>query len=216
MFSKDLLISTKTHFSEYKKKSNIVLFRKEEFNLNIDEIKYKIGQEYVEGSFEHEETEKVKQAFADINRVNQELFKLIPYRVIFTTDDVYQSAKEMREKVAATGEIYIFTEWSGHPYLTQDENNMGRAVHDVWAHMVCGCPFTFQGEYNAYLEQRKHYPESTWRVLFAEIPGQTAAYYFKGSFDYDQRAFEAPKEWLDLCEPFIKDYSENAILKSLL
>lgn len=198
--------------------------------MNSKDIRFMIGKEYVEGVFEHEETPYIEAAFKEIARVNEELFNKIPFKVEFTEEDPYSSAKEMRESVLATGVIKIFTVFSGHPYLTQEQNNMGRAVHDVYAHLVCGCPFTFEGEYNAYLEQRKYYPEWTWKVLFAEIPAQTSAFYYMGivgdkhnplytgvgSFDYDQRAIEAPQEWLDLCEPLKRDYSENSVLKGLL
>lgn len=189
-----------------------------------------IGKEYVEGNFTNEENDFVAEAFAEISRVNDELFEMIPYPVIFTDEDPYKTSKEMRERVQKEKVIYIFTVFGGHPYLTQEQNNKGRAVHDVWAHLVCGCPFSFQGEYNAYLEQRKYYPEWTWKVLFAEIPAQTSAFYYQGiigdktsplytgvgNFDYTQRAIEAPQKWLDLCEQFRKDYSHNAILKPLV
>ena len=173
-----------------------------------------IGNEYLlrKDSIE-EETPFVKDAFKEIAKVNRELFDLIPYEVYFTTEDMYTSAKHMRERVLADGVIYIYTGWSGHPYLTQEENNIGRAVHDVFAHMVCGCPFTFEGEYTAYLEQRKWYPEWTWDVLFAEIPAQTAAYYVNGSHDFDQRAIAAPHFWIQLADQLeLEDYSHNSVL----
>lgn len=176
-------------------------------------IKHLIGHEYVEGIFESENSEHVRLAYREIAKVNQRLFDLIPYKVEFTEEEGYLTAKEMREMVVATGTIKIYTGWSGHPFLTQEENSIGRAVHDVWAHMVCGCPFSFEGEYNAYLEQRKHYPEWTWGVLFAEIPAQTSAYYFSGSFGYEQRAIEAPQHWIEWCKLLKSDYSANSVLK---
>ena len=199
------------------------------FKNEVEKIRYTIGQEYVEGTFEQEETSHVKEAFEEISRVNRELFAMIPFPVIFTDEDPYTSAKEMRERVMKEKVIYIFTVFGGHPYLDQEANNMGRAVHDVWAHLVCGCPFTFEGEYNAYLEQRKYYPEWTWNVLFAEIPAQTSAFYYQGivgdktselytgvgNFDYTQRAIEAPQHWLDMCKPLERDFSENAVLLPL-
>lgn len=184
--------------------------------MDIKDVRYRIGKSYVEDKFDSECSEHVENAFNEMNKVNLELFNKIPYTVEFTDKDLYMNAREMRKEVLETGVIKIYNGWSGHPFLTQDENNIGRAVHDVWAHLVCGCPFSFQGEYNAYLEQRRHYPEVTWRVMFAEIIGQTSAYYYKNDFSYEQRAFEAPSEWLEWCKPFEKDYSENSILKSLI
>lgn len=80
--------------------------------------------------------------------------------------------------------------------------------------MVCGCPFNFKGELTAYIEQRKLYPESTWGVLFAEIPLQTSAYYYKGSFDFNQRAIEANSDLVEyVVNRFEEDYSDNSVLK---
>lgn len=178
-------------------------------------IRHTIGQDYLVGvrNVLDENSEHVQAAFEEISRVNRELFDLIPYEVVFTKQDVYSSAKEMREEVLRTNTIYIYTEWSGHPILSQFDNNIGRAVHDVFAHLVCGCPFTFEGEYTAYLEQRKYYPQWTWDVLFAEIPAQTAAYYVNGSHDFDQRAIAAPKHWMNLADNLkLQDYSHNSVL----
>jgi hypothetical protein len=155
----------------------------------------------------------VQDAFAEIVKVNRELFAMIPYEVVFTTDDVYSSAREMRERVKAENKIYIYTEWSGHPILTQEENNIGRAVHDTWSHLVCGCPFSWEGELTAYNEQKLYYPEWTWDVLFAEIVGQTSAYYYVGNHNFDQRAIAAPKRWMELAKTAIlPDFSSNSIL----
>lgn len=182
----------------------------------IEEIRYIIGKEYVEtpkGGFKHEEDKFVEEAYRTITAINKRLFEAIPFPVVFTSVDPYKTAKEMRERVMKEKVIYIYTEFGGHPYLSQEENNIGRAVHDVFAHLVCGCPFTFVGEYNAYLEQREYYPEWVWGVLFAEIPAQTCAYYYKGSFDYDQRAIEAPRHWMTLTEPLKRDYSHHSVLQ---
>lgn len=183
-------------------------------------IRQIIGQEYLLKKSEEmqENSERVYHAFREIVRTNTELFREIPYEVVFTDKDVYQSAAQMRKHVTATNRICIYNGWSGHPFLTQEENNMGRAVHDVFAHMVCGCPFTFEGEYAAYLEQRKYYDSHVWDVLFAEIPAQTAAYYANGmSHDFNQRAIAAPKHWMELAEMLeLKDYSANSVLAALV
>lgn len=176
------------------------------------DVRTTIGRQYVHGYFPTEESVLVRDAFATFSRINRELFARIPYEVVFTEEDPYTSAKHMREDITRSGVARIFTGWSGHPFLTEEQNNVSRAVHDIYAHMVCGCPFTFEGEYTAYVEQRKHYPEWTWGVLFAEIPAQTAAYYYTGSFSYKQRAFEAPGQWMEMTKGMEKDFSRHAVL----
>lgn len=182
-------------------------------NLMIREA---IGQSYLKGNtFAMDEHYLfVRDAYKEISRTNFELFQFIPYQVIFTNKDVYESAAEMREEVVKSGKIYIYSEWSGHPILTKEQNIISRAVHDVFAHLVCGCPFNFEGEYTSYLEQRKWYPNWVWGVLFAEIPAQTAAYYANGmSHDFSQRAIDAPEAWMKMAEGLkLEDYSHNSVL----
>jgi hypothetical protein len=181
--------------------------------MNVIEV---LGMNYLEGLYQSENTESVKRDYEIISAVNKELFKHIPYTVVFTEKDMYSSAKEMREQVQKTGIIYIYTGWSGHPFLTQEENNIGRAVHDVFAHCVCGCPFNFQGELNAYYTQREYYPKEVWATLFAEIPMQTAAFYAAGKqFNFPQRAIRATEQDMLLVSHMVKDYSKNSILKPL-
>jgi hypothetical protein len=181
--------------------------------MNVVEV---LGKNYIHGLYASENSEEVKKHFEIIAAVNKELFKQIPYEIVFTEEDMYSSAKEMREKVQETGIMYIYTGWSGHPFLTQEQNNIGRAVHDVFAHCVCGCPFNFQGELNAYYEQRKYYPKEVWATLFAEIPMQTAAFYAAGKeFSFPQRAIKATEQDMLLVSHMVKDYSKNSILKPL-
>ena len=183
--------------------------------MEMMDVRMVLGKQYVEGLYQSENSESVKQDFEIIASINRELFKQIPYKVTFTEIDMYESAKQMREAVQRDNEIFIYTGWSGHPFLSHEDNNIGRAVHDVFAHCVCGCPFNFQGELNAYYEQRKYYPKQVWNTLFAEIPMQTAAYYYKKGFNFNQRAFRALDQQMQLVEHMKKDYSKNSILKPL-
>lgn len=176
---------------------------------DIYQVRKEMGEYYLNVA----QNEDLKKEFDLIKKINAELFDAIPFPVIFTDVDPYENAEQMRERVKSEKVIYIYTEYSGHPYLTKEENSVGRAVHDVYAHLVCGCPFSFQGEYNAYLEQRKHYPEEVWSVLFAEIPMQTSAFFYNKSFDYDQKTFQAPECFMKVMEQFKKDYSNNAIFE---
>lgn len=167
-----------------------------------------IGWQYVNGSFPSENSEQVAEHYRIMSSINAELFQAIPFIVEFTQDDPYKSSQLMKDEVLASGKIKIFTGGCEHPFLSIDENLQSRAVHDVFAHITCGCPFNFQGEVNAWRTQRLHYPPKVWNTMFAEMPAQTAAnYYVGGGFKYTQRAFIAPIEWADLCNTYlVKDY----------
>jgi hypothetical protein len=177
------------------------------------DVRMVLGKNYVEGAYSSENSPEVAEDFKIIAKINRELFNKIPYTVIFTEADAYDSAREMRQRVIAENTIYIYSGGNNHPFLTKEENLIGRAVHDVFAHMVCGCPFSFQGELNAYYEQRKHYPERVWATLFAEIPMQTAAFYYADKdYTFPQRAIRASQTEMNLVEHLKKDYSHNSVL----
>lgn len=175
-------------------------------------VKLHIGKQY-RNMVDQSDKADIQQIYKTINEVNKALFDKIPFPVVFTADDPYNSSKHMRERILDDGKVYIYNGGKATNLMNKRQNCVSRAVHDVFAHCVCGCPFSFRGEYNAYLTQRAYYPKNTWNVLFAEIPAQTAAYYHKKSFNFQQKAFSAPKEWLDLCVPLKKDYSKNAIIE---
>ena len=183
-----------------------------------------IGKEYVEKSMHYGEVTATCEApesshtiamYRRIATVTDRLFVRIPYAIDFTEDDPYTDADTMRYAVRTTGRVKVFTGGDAHAVWTREENNRFRAVHDVWAHCVCGCPFGFVGEYNAYLEQKRYYPGDTHAVLFAEIVGQVGAHDYTGGFNYRQRAFPAPRAWMDLCAPFDKDFSGRSILSPI-
>ena len=175
-----------------------------------------LGRMYRESKFEGENSATVKEHYKIIAEVNKALFDMIPYEVVACEGEPYKNAKEMRERVVREGVVFISTDGEPNQFMTQYENFIGRAVHDCFAHMVCGCPFTFKGEYNAYLEQRKYYPKKVWGTLFAEIPMQTASYYYGMNFDYEQRAFEAPLELMNEAEKILKhDYSNDSVITFL-
>lgn len=173
-----------------------------------------LGKWYVKGNFKEENTEFVEICYKEIAKINKELMKKIPYEVIFTEKDEYKSAKEMRDRVKKENIIYIYKGNSEHKYFSEKENWEFRAVHDVFAHLVCGCPFDFKGELTAYEEQRKLYPEYTWGVLFGEIPMQTCTYYYTNGFNFNQRAIHIQKDLMEyVTNRFKNDYTENSILK---
>ncbi len=181
----------------------------------VIDVRMVLGRNYIEGNYSSENSERVKEHFRIIAEVNAELFDLIPFEVIFTEEDMYQSAREMRERVVAENTIYIYKGGIEHPFLTPEENLKGRAVHDVFAHLVCGCPFSFKGELNAYYEQRNYYPREVWATLFAEIPMQTAAFYYANGYDFPQRAIEATQTEMNLVEHLKHDYSSNSVLSAM-
>ena len=191
-------------------------------NGKLDNDIMVLGNLYMNGSFEKENTSEIKEKFAEMERINEKLFvemqKAYNIRVVFTEDDHYKSAKDMREKVMKTGIMYIFSGNNTHKYFTKQGNLIFRAVHDILGHMVCGCPFSHTGEISAGLTQRLYYPKHLHNLLFSEIGLQTSAFYFDGK-DFsgiEQRAVELNGTIVEhFSRLYERDYSENSVLSPL-
>jgi hypothetical protein len=115
-------------------------------------------------------------------------------------EDPYPNAEAMVEDVrrrrlrvfasAATG--------NPHPYLSDGENDMFRAVHDVFGHAASGRGFDPHGEEAAWLKHRTMYPPLARGALTTEIRGQTCALVFRcgGRFP-EQKAVLLPRRFSD-------------------
>ncbi|WP_243715347.1 hypothetical protein [Micromonospora sp. KC207] len=102
------------------------------------------------------------------------------------TDDV----RKRRLKVwasAATG--------NPHPYLSDGENDMFRAVHDVFGHAATGCGFDRHGEEAAWLKHSRMYSRLAGRALATETRGQNCAqiFHYGGTRFPQQKAVLLPR-----------------------
>lgn len=83
-----------------------------------------------------------------------------------------------------------------HPYLSEEENDQFRAVHDAFGHAAIGRSFTRHGEEAAYHSHAQMYSPLARRALAAETRGQnsTMIYALGGQAFPEQRAVDLP-DW---------------------
>ena len=106
-------------------------------------------------------------------------FQRIPVMVRFQDQDV--DLPEMLQRWNASGELFISTASITHPYLTDVENALFRAVHD-WHHIVVDADSTLNGEIAAFEHARSTAPVEIWWMLRSEIVLQAAACIATGQF----------------------------------
>lgn len=190
-------------------------------NGELDNDIMALGNLYMNGQFKNENTDDIKHKFEEMERINLELFKAIESRynikVVFTENDAYKSARDMRERVMNERIMYIFSGNNTHKYFTPQGNLIFRAIHDIMGHLVCGCPFSHKGEISAGLTQRHYYPKELHALLFSEIGLQTSAFYFNGKkFDgIEQRAVELDSSLVSHFYQYEEDYSSQSVLEPL-
>jgi len=86
-----------------------------------------------------------------------------------------------------------------HPYLSDAENDMFRAVHDVFGHAASGRGFDRHGEEAAWLKHSTMYSPLAARALATETRGQTCARIFRydGHRFPEQKAVLLPRSFSD-------------------
>ncbi|WP_307817080.1 MULTISPECIES: hypothetical protein [Micromonospora] len=88
---------------------------------------------------------------------------------------------------------------NAHPYLSDGENDMFRAVHDVFGHAASGRGFDRHGEEAAWLKHSSMYSSLAGRALATETRGQNCARIFRcdpGRFP-EQKAVLLPPAFSD-------------------
>ena len=103
--------------------------------------------------------------------------------VIFVPGQPYNSAEQLKREVAATGKLYISTDYNEHPIFTPEQNLEFRAVHDYIVHIGRDVDFSMRGEAAAYNAHARLAPPDTMPALFTEIVGQAAPSSIYGVFD---------------------------------
>lgn len=86
-----------------------------------------------------------------------------------------------------------------HPFMTNSENDMFRAVHDAFGHAAIGRGFDVHGEEAAWLKHSFMYTPLAQRALTTETRGQanTFFFHFSGRQFAEQKAVLLPVEFSD-------------------
>lgn len=126
----------------------------------------------------------VARQFKMISRGEDEPYnpKRQRYRVVFSSENPYKTAEDMRAQVRKTGDLVIWNGESEHPVMSAEENLKLRAVHDYFAHIAGGAGFGLRGEISAYNRHMNFTPKQAAPALFTEVVGQAAYALVYGSF----------------------------------
>jgi hypothetical protein len=120
-----------------------------------------------------------KSAYDALNREVEAQFKAAEdagFRFEFVKEDPYKNSAEMMKDVRENKRLRVFAtpEDSFHPYLTPEQNNKFRAVHDWIAHAGPGNQFGPIGEENAYRLHAATLSPQAQRALASETRGQNS------------------------------------------
>ena len=87
-----------------------------------------------------------------------------------------------------------------HPFLTNTENDMFRAVHDAFGHASIGRGFDRHGEEAAWLKHSSMYSPLARQALTTETRGQNCAlvFHYQGRRFAEQKIVLLPEEFSDI------------------
>lgn len=106
-------------------------------------------------------------------------FQRIPVLVRFECADV--DLPSMLQRWEQSGVLFISIDNISHPFLTDVENALFRAVHD-WHHIVADADSTLNGEIATFEHACSTAPSEIWWMLRSEIVLQAAACIATGAF----------------------------------
>lgn len=107
-----------------------------------------------------------------------------------TNDDPYQEngipgiINNVRSDIRNNNRIKVLSTRTtgGHPVFTDDQNDMFRAVHDVFGHLGSGRGVDMHGEEAAYQKHSRMFSPLARQAMATETRGQNAALHLHGGF----------------------------------
>ncbi len=113
--------------------------------------------------------------------------------------DPYPSVHHMVNDVLKNKRIKVLSTkvTGGHDFLSDDENDKFRAVHDVFGHAATGRGFDRHGEEAAWLAHSRMFTQHARGAMSSETRGQNAALHLNGSFQDQKTALLPSHLWDD-------------------
>ena len=131
------------------------------------------------------------------------LTKTMGITVEVTTEDPYKNAREMRDDVLNNRHIFVLaagdTGGAGsHPFVSADEIQMFRAVHDVFGHAATGRDFDRHGEEAAWASHSGMYSPLARQAMTTATRGQNSVLTQDGTGFPEQKGALLPDEYVDI------------------
>lgn len=118
-----------------------------------------------------------------------------------TPGDPYPDAPSMVHDVRENNRLNVLSTRTtgGHPFLADDDNDMFRAVHDLFGHAATGRGFSRHGEEAAWMHHSQMYSPRARAAMTSETRGQNSAFIFSlGGKDFpEQKVTTLPTQYAD-------------------
>jgi hypothetical protein len=132
--------------------------------------------------------DEVRQAYEALVLEVQEQFEVLTkelgVKVEFMDTDPYENFYEMLDDYQKNKRLKIMrtSATGGHPFMTDEQNDMFRAVHDAFGHLATGRGFDRHGEEAAYQAHKSMFSNTAVKAAATELRGQNAFLIENGFF----------------------------------
>lgn len=164
----------------------------------------RVAQAYENAPTDTHRVKKAYRAFADETRAQYDYLTRprwgggLGVSVEVSEADPYKTPDEMQADIKSNRRLRVLSSAStgGHPFLSDEENDMFRAVHDAFGHAAIGRSFSRHGEEAAYHSHRQMYTPDAQRALASETRGQNSSFIYRyyGRQFPEQRLVDLP-DW---------------------
>lgn len=112
------------------------------------------------------------------------LVKELRVKIEFVDDDPYENYLDMLEDFRQNRRLKILktSVTGGHPFMTDEQNDKFRAVHDAFGHLATGRGFDRHGEEAAFQAHKSMFSEAAAKAAATELRGQNAFLIERGFF----------------------------------
>jgi hypothetical protein len=118
------------------------------------------------------------------------------YKIEYTDADPYKSSAEMVEDITKNRRLKVFKSGADfkHPFLSAEQNDQFRAVHDFIAHAGGGAQFGPYGENRAFMTHMPTYSPKAQLALGTETRGQNSWVNYRAGGRLDNPETMAPAD----------------------
>jgi len=159
----------------------------------------KVGQHYLTAPANTHMARRAYTAFAnDIEDQYDHITKNLGIKMEVSDEDPYSNPHEGLSDVENNRRLKVLSTAAtgGHPFLTNEQNDKNRFVHDIFGHLASGRGFSRHGEEAAYHSHRQLFSHAAIPALAAEYRGQNSVFtqLYEGKEFPEQRVLAMP-DW---------------------
>ncbi len=201
-FHRDSVASAREGAQSYAAKAGIPYDQTIDYkNLKADKARAaKIADEYDKlSSYDKASIPQYKALISEVKKQYDHMINELGVKVEFVAEDPYKNSKEMMADVSQ-GRLKVLktSSTSPHPHMTNEENDMFRAVHDYFGHAATGRGFAQNGEEAAWVHHSQMFSPDARAALTTETRGQNSWYNTRGKGFAEQKLAILPKEYHDI------------------